>query len=49
MRGVVRALRTREAISFFLEKITYLYMTEAVEWMRIDADLQPLGLNLLIF
>jgi len=25
-----------------------LYLTEAVEWMRIDTDLQQLRLNLLI-
>jgi len=27
----------------------YLYSTEAIKWMLIDADLQLLALNLLIF
>jgi len=41
---VVCALRIRKAT----EKEAYLYLTEVVEWMWIYADLQPLGLNLLI-
>ena len=45
-RGVVCALRIREA-TFSLEKI-YLYLTEAVEWMKIDVNFQRLDLNLLI-
>ena len=39
------ALRIRKATS--LEKV-YLYLTEVVEWMWIDADPQLFGLNLLI-
>jgi len=34
--GVLCALRIREAT---LEKEAYLYLTEVVEWMLIDVDL----------
>ena len=36
---MVCALKIREAASFSLEKEVYLYLTEAVEWMWIDADI----------
>ena len=42
---MVRALRIKEPLS--LENV-YLYLTEAVEWMWIDVDLQIFSLNLLI-
>ena len=40
-------MRIREATSFSLEE-AHLYLTKAVEWMWIDADLSLFGLNLLI-
>ena len=46
---MVCALRIREVVSFSLEKEVYLNLTEVVEWMWIDANLQLFGLSLLIF
>ena len=43
----MRALRIREA-TFSLKKGAYLYLAEAMKWMRIGAGLQLLGLNMLI-
>jgi len=36
---VLCALKIRKITFFFLEKETYLYLTEMVEWMPMDADL----------
>jgi len=38
-RGVVYTLRIKEATTSFFEKEAYLYLTEAMEWIQIDADL----------
>ena len=38
-RGVVYPLRFRKATFFSLEKDAYLHLTEAMEWMWINANL----------
>ena len=35
--GVVCALSIREMIFFSMKEEAYLYLTEVMEWMRIDA------------
>jgi len=45
---VLYALRIRKVTSFSLEKEMYLYLTETVAWMWIDADFQQPGVSLLI-
>ena len=46
--SVIYILSIKETTSLLLKKKAYLYLTWVMEWMRIDAILNFIGLNLLI-